>query len=153
MASSLHHLGSNTLIGGDFSLKTIGIAWSTYHRSITEALLSGAMDTLIGAGISPSRITVSEVPGAFELPLGCQRLLKNHDAVLGLGCVIQGETRHFDFICEAVSYGMMRLSLDFGKPVGFGVLTTLNLEQAQARAGGSLGNKGIEVAQAVLAML
>ena len=95
------------------------------------------------------------VPGSFELPLGAQWLIesKQVDAVLCLGCVIQGETRHFDFICSSVAKGIVDLNLKFSKPVIFGVLTTDNQEQALERAGGKHGNKGTEAAVTALQML
>ena len=94
------------------------------------------------------------VPGSFELPLGAKWILEAHapDAVLCLGCVIQGETRHFDFICQAVSEGIMQLGLEYKTPVIFGVLTTENKQQALDRSGGKYGNKGVEAAVSALHM-
>jgi 6,7-dimethyl-8-ribityllumazine synthase len=95
------------------------------------------------------------VPGSFELPLGAQQMAetKNIDAVICIGCVIQGDTPHFDYICQAVAFGIMKVNLKFNKPVAFGVLTTLNKKQALERAGGKLGNKGEEAALTVVKML
>ena len=133
----------------------IGIVTSKWNAEITSALNKGALDTLLHHGIMAADIHSYEVPGSFELPLGAQWLLeeKEVDAVLCLGCVIQGETRHFDFICDGVANGIMNLNLKFSKPVIFGVLTTENQEQALDRAGGKHGNKGTEAAITALSML
>jgi len=95
------------------------------------------------------------VPGTFELSLGSQWLAQKNDidAVIAIGCVIMGDTPHFDYICQAVAYGIMKVNLKFNKPVAFGVLTTLNKKQALERAGGKLGNKGEEAALTVVKML
>ncbi len=115
----------------------------------------GATDTLISQGVKQDNIIVKSVPGAFELPYGAQFIIENEDidAVICLGCVIQGETRHFDFICEAAANGIMRVSLDYSIPVVFGVLTTENLQQALDRSGGKPGNKGVEAAATALKLL
>lgn len=128
---------------------------SEWNDSITNALLEGAYSVLIDHEVDPLHIQVRRVPGSFELPLGGQWALENTntDAVILLGCVIQGETRHFDFICQAVSQGAMNLGLKFSKPVVFGVLTTENIDQALDRAGGKHGNKGVEAAVTALKML
>jgi 6,7-dimethyl-8-ribityllumazine synthase len=158
MASSIRNLSSTSPNQKDFSLYKIGIAVSSYHSSITGSLLDACKNRLLEAGIKPEHIYVSYAPGAFELPLACQRHLFNSDdrlcnAAIALGCIIQGETRHFEFIAQAVAQGCMKLSLKYNKPVAFGVLTTDTLEQAQDRSGGKYGNKGIEAAEAVLQML
>lgn len=123
-----------------------GIVVSEWNPEITEALFKGAYETLISAGCPENNIVRQNVPGSFELPLGAAFLLDSikPDVVICLGCVIQGETRHFDFICDAVSNGIMRLNLDYKVPVVFGVLTTENMHQAVERSGGKHGNKGIE---------
>lgn len=128
---------------------------SSWNSEITEALLEGARATLIAAGLRKRNILVSRVPGSFELPLAAQWMTdqKGIDGVVALGCVIQGETPHFDYICQAVANGLMNVNLSSGKPVAFGVLTTLNKKQAEERAGGRLGNKGEEAALTVLEML
>lgn len=135
--------------------KKIGIVVSSWNSEITEALLEGTRSTLVAAGLRKRNILVSRVPGSFELPLAAQWMTdqKSIDAVVALGCVIQGETPHFDYICQAVAQGLMRVNLESGKPVAFGVLTTLNKKQAEERAGGKLGNKGEEAALTVLMML
>jgi len=135
--------------------KTIGVVVSEWNSEITEALLAGAMDCFKEHGVSQKQLVIKYVPGSFELPLGAQQLSRKSkiDAVLALGCVIQGETRHFDFICNAMSNGLMRVGLKFNKPVIFGVLTTNNKQQALDRAGGKFGNKGEEAAITSIKML
>jgi len=138
----------------DGSNMTIGVIVSEWNREITSALEQGARETLLIHGVDPKHIITLYVPGSFELPMGGRLLLKSRDpdAVILVGCVIQGETRHFEFICQAVSQGCMSLGQEFSKPVIFGVLTTDNREQALARAGGNLGNKGTEAAITALKM-
>jgi len=133
----------------------IGIVVSEWNIGVTEAMFLGAKKTLIDAGVSENDIFRKNVPGSFELPLGAKFLLDavKPDAVICIGCVIQGETRHFDFICNAVSNGIMRLGLDFSKPVIFGVLTTNTNQQALDRSGGKYGNKGIEAAATAIQMI
>jgi 6,7-dimethyl-8-ribityllumazine synthase len=131
----------------------IGIVVSEWHPEITEALYLGAEKFLLDNGIKKENIIRKNVPGSFELPLGAQLLADKTKAVICLGCVIKGETDHYHFICEAVSKGIMDVSLAQNKPVAFGVLTTNNLEQAQNRAGGKFGNKGEDAAFTVLKML
>lgn len=133
----------------------IGIVVSEWNDQVTESLFSGAHKLLTEAGISRSNIARLNVPGSFELSLGSQWMAerKDIDAVICLGCVIQGETKHFDFICEAVANGITNVGLKYDKPVIFGVLTTNTLKQALDRAGGKHGNKGDEAAATALAML
>ncbi len=133
----------------------VALVVSEWNSEITNALKEGAFKTLFKNGVFNADIKVKSVPGSFELPLGAQFLCedKTIDAVICLGCVIQGETRHFDFICEAVANGITNVSLKYNKPVIFGVLTTDTLEQAQDRAGGKHGNKGTEAAITALKML
>lgn len=135
--------------------KKIGIVVSEWNDQITDALLSAAREVLHSEGAKPKNIIVKYVPGSFELSLGAQYLAaeKNIDAVICLGCVIQGETRHFDFICDAVANGITHVALKYNKPVIFGVLTTDNLQQALDRAGGKHGNKGEEAAYTAIKML
>ncbi len=132
-----------------------GIIVSEWNTEITNALLQGVLETLIKAGATEKQIIIKTVPGTFELPFAAQHIIENQhvDAVICLGCVIQGETRHFDFICDATANGIMRVGLDFRTPVIFGVLTTDNLLQAQERSGGKHGNKGVEAAVTALKML
>jgi 6,7-dimethyl-8-ribityllumazine synthase len=132
-----------------------GIVWAEWNHEITHALYKGAYDTLIKHGAKPDNIISKTVPGSFELVLGGQRLAKEADidAVICIGCVIQGETKHFDFICSAVANGITDLNIKHNKPVVFGVLTTDNMQQAIDRAGGNHGNKGDEAAVTAIKML
>ena len=132
-----------------------GIVVAEWNWEITSALAQGAVDTLKKHDASDENITVKYVPGTFELPLGGQYFaeMDNVDAVILLGCVIQGETRHFDYICEGVTQGTKDLNLKYNKPFIFGVLTTNNEQQALDRAGGKLGNKGDEAAITAIKMV
>ncbi len=132
----------------------IGIVVSEWNREVTQALLEGATKTLMRLGINEDHIHIHHVPGSFELPLGAQFVIEYEkpDVVICLGCVIQGETRHFDYICQGVTQGITELNLKYDLPVIFGVLTTDNLEQAKDRAGGKHGNKGDEAAVTALKM-
>lgn len=133
----------------------IGVVVSEWNPEVTHSLRDGALSLLKQQGISDDDLVVSYVPGSFELPSGAQYLLEHMqpDAVIILGCVIQGETRHFDFICQGVTQGIMDLNLTYKKPVIFGLLTTQTMEQALDRAGGKHGNKGIEAAVTALRMV
>jgi 6,7-dimethyl-8-ribityllumazine synthase len=139
----------------DISKKTFAIIVSEWNTEITEALFSGAYSTLVKLGAKKENIIRKNVPGSFELTLAAQWMAKKKkvDAVLCLGCVIQGETRHFDFICNAVANGITDVSLKFNKPSIFGVLTPNNQQQALDRAGGKHGNKGDEAAITAVKML
>lgn len=133
----------------------IGIVVAEWNTAITGALFDGAVQTLVKNGVSKDDIIIIKVPGSFELTMGAQFMCedKTIDGVITLGCVIQGETRHFDFICDAVAHGVTNVSLKYNKPVIFGVLTPNTLEQAQDRAGGKHGNKGDEAAVTALKMI
>lgn len=133
---------------------TFGIVVAEWNTGITGPLLEGAIDGLKKNGAELDNIDVYPVPGSFELTAGALLLAESgkYDAVITLGCVIQGETRHFDFICAAVAHGVTEVSIKTGIPVIFGVLTTDNLEQAQDRAGGKHGNKGEEAAVTAIKM-
>ena len=135
--------------------KKFGIVVAEWNSDITEAMFEGAREALLACGVHKRNILRVTVPGSYELPLAARRLAeqKEIDAVICLGCVIQGETPHFDYICQAVAQGIMQVNLTFGKPVAFGVLTTLNKKQALERAGGKLGNKGEEAAITAVKML
>ncbi len=139
----------------DGSKMKIGIVTAEWNPTITEALRRGAEETLKQHGVKEENIISVHVPGSYELTSGADYLLRflNVDAVICLGCVIQGETRHFDFICEAVSQGLTNLSIKIGRPAIFGVVTTNNMEQALDRAGGKHGNKGVEGAITALKMV
>ncbi|MGE5395176.1 MAG: 6,7-dimethyl-8-ribityllumazine synthase [Candidatus Saccharibacteria bacterium] len=126
-----------------------------WNYEITGALARGAVDTLLKHGAAEENIYVKHVPGSFELTLGAQYMAEftDADAIIILGCVIQGETRHFDFICEGVTQGITQLNMKYNKPFIFGLLTTDNQQQALDRAGGRLGNKGDEAAVTAIKML
>jgi 6,7-dimethyl-8-ribityllumazine synthase len=132
-----------------------GIVVAEWNGEVTEALLKGAVQTLRKAGCADHNILIKYVPGTFELPLGAQFFAEysDVDAVIALGCVIQGETRHFDFICSGATQGLMQLQIAWNMPIAFGVLTTQNMEQAMARAGGEHGNKGDEAAVTAINMV
>ncbi len=133
---------------------SFGIVVSEWHYEVTDELLKGACNTLTENGVLEKDIVTRYVPGSFELPLGAQYIIENADvnAVICIGCVIQGETRHFDFICNTVSNGISQLSLEYNIPVIFGVLTTDTLQQAKDRSGGRYGNKGVEAAISAIKM-
>ncbi len=139
----------------DISQNKFGIVVSEWNSEVTEALFTGAVQTLLQNGASRENIIKKSVPGSYELSLGAQWMAeqKQIDAVICLGCVIQGETPHFDYICQAVANGITNVGLKYNKPVVFGVLTTLNLQQALDRAGGKHGNKGDEAAITAIKML
>ncbi len=149
MATALHNLSDYDVASiPDASNMLIGIVVSEWNQEVTGALLKGAIDTLEKHGCIPENIHVKTVPGSFELIYGAQQLTKNdsYDAVIILGCVIRGETPHFDYICQGVTYGIAHLNATSNIPVIYGLLTTENLEQALDRCGGKLGNKGDECA-------
>jgi 6,7-dimethyl-8-ribityllumazine synthase len=139
----------------DISSKQIAILISEWNEEITDSLYEGAYNTLIQNGIQKQNIIKIYVPGSFELSLGAQKMAQkeNIDAVICLGCVIQGETRHFEFICQSVAQGLKDVSLKYDKPVIFGVLTTDTFQQALDRAGGKYGNKGDEAAVTAIKMI
>lgn len=142
--------------GKDHLTSKVAVVVSKWNTEITETLYQGAYKLLIKAGVNPNYISRIDVPGSYELPMGAAFTLEKDpelDGIICLGCVIQGETRHFDFICDAVANGIMRVSLDYKKPVIFGVLTPNTDQQAKDRAGGKYGNKGEEAAVALLEML
>jgi len=132
-----------------------GIVCSEWNHEITNALKEGAIKTLLANGAKADNIIVREVPGSFELTLGAQYMAEatDVDAVICLGCVIQGETRHFDFICDAVAKGITDLNIEYNMPFIFGVLTPNDQQQAIDRAGGKHGNKGDEAAVTAIKML
>jgi 6,7-dimethyl-8-ribityllumazine synthase len=142
-------------IGNKIKGKKIAIIVAEWNEDITEALYEGAVSCLVNHGIKKKNIIRKNVPGTFELTLGAQWMgdKKEISTVLCLGCVIQGDTPHFDYICQAVAYGITEVNLKTKKPIVFGVLTTLNKNQALERAGGKLGNKGEEAALTALKML
>ena len=134
---------------------TVGIAISEWNPQITEGLRKGAYDTLLELGVGADSIFQLYVPGSFELAHGAQLLIEKGDldGIICLGSVIQGETKHFDFVCQATANGIMDVGLNYKKPVIFGVLTDNTMDQAIARSGGKLGNKGVECAVACVKMI
>jgi len=131
------------------------IVASEFNQVITDALLQGALERLTELNIQKDEITVIRVPGAVEIPLVAQLLAKQnkYHAIICLGAVIRGETTHYDYVCEQVSQGCQRVMLDYSLPVIFGVLTTEDEEQAQARVGGAHGHKGKDAVDAAIAMV
>ena len=140
---------------GDVSDQKFAILVSQYHLNITGNLLHGAIDTLHQNNVPDTNIEVLWVPGAWELVSGAKMALQQNkfDAVLTFGCVIRGETTHDQYINSTVSNSLGQLSLDFDAQIAFGLLTCNTLEQAIARSGGDVGNKGVEVAEAAIQML
>ena len=132
-----------------------GIVVAEWNREVTEALLEGAVRTLRNAGCPDMNIQIKYVPGTFELALGAQFFAEytDVDAVIALGCVIQGDTRHFDFICQGVTQGITQLQIQWNMPIAFGVLTVNDMQQALDRCGGRLGNKGDEAAATAINMV
>lgn len=131
-----------------------GIVTSQWNEQVTSGLTKGAISTLQDCGATPENIIRWEVPGSFELIHGCKKMLDTQqvDAVIAIGCVIQGETRHFDFVCQGVTQGIAQLNASQNIPVIFCVLTDNNLQQSLDRSGGKHGNKGIEAAITAIKM-
>jgi 6,7-dimethyl-8-ribityllumazine synthase len=138
----------------DASGLRFAIVVAEFNATITERLLEGALECFAKQGVPEGSIEVHRVPGAFELPFASQTLAAsgNYDAIVALGCVIRGETPHFEYVSQAATDGLLRVTLDTGLPVAFGVLTTEDLAQAEARAGGEHGNKGFDAAQTAVEM-
>ena len=134
--------------------RRLAVLASRFNESITNRLADGAMDALVRHGVAAADIDLVWVPGAWELPLAARRLMatERYDALVALGAVIRGETPHFDYVAGEASRGLAAASAEFEVPVGFGVLTCDTMEQAEARSGGSHGNKGWDAALAALAM-
>ena len=131
-----------------------GIVVSEWNSEITDNLFKGAKETLLKHGTKVDNIVRLNVPGSFELIYGCKHMVQNgnFDAIIAIGCVIQGETKHFDFVCEAVSQGIKDLNVLYNIPTIFCVLTDHTLQQSIDRSGGKLGNKGVECAIAAIKM-
>lgn len=149
MATAFHNLSeydSSTV--PDASNMCFGIVVSEWNKEITGALLEGAVSTLEKHGAIPENIHIKTVPGSFELVYGAHQMSRNdgYDAIIVLGSVIRGETPHFDYICQGVTYGIARLNATSNIPVIYGLLTTNDMQQAKERSGGKLGNKGDECA-------
>ena len=139
----------------DASGMKVGIVVSEWNSVITEKLLEGACNTLEKHGVSHDDIRIFRVPGSFELTFGAQQVAKycDVDAVIILGCVVKGDTPHFDYVCKGVTDGIARLNATQDTPVIFGLLTTENMLQAEERAGGKFGNKGDESAITAIKMI
>ena len=155
MATALHNLSNYDFDQvPDASNMCFGIVVAEWNPEITGALLDGAVKTLKKHGALPENIHVKTVPGSFELIYGAQQMCKNDgfDAVIVLGSVIRGETPHFDYICEGVTFGIAKLNASQNIPVVYGLLTTNDLQQAKDRSGGKLGNKGDECAVVAIKM-
>ena len=156
MATSLKNLSeysAKNII--DISNKKFALVVAEWNENVTTPLAQGVVDTLLKHGAKEENIIFANVPGTFELSLGAQRFALRYDidAVICIGCVIQGETKHNDYINQAVAHGLTDVSLKYDKPVIFGVLTPNTLEQALDRAGGKHGNKGDEAAITAIKML
>ncbi len=132
-----------------------GIVVSEWNGEVTEALLKGAVRTLREAGCAEHNILIKYVPGTFEIALGAQFFAEytDVDAVIALGCVVRGETPHFEYICQGATQGIVQLQIAWNMPIAFGILTTENMDQALARAGGLHGNKGDEAAVTAINMV
>jgi len=156
MATEHHNLSyfneKDVPTGADFK---IGIVVSEWNSEITLNLLKGAKETLLQQGVIESNILIHFVPGTFELAVGAQFLFENTaiDGAIAIGVVIQGETKHFDFVCHGATKGIMDVSLKYNKHISFCVLTDLNIQQSIDRSGGKHGNKGVECAIAALKMI
>ena len=153
--SAYEYLKNNTIAIPDAHKMRLGIVVCEWNNNITDVLLEGALNTLKSNGVDEANILVKRVPGSFELIYGCSQMLKQSpvDAVIAIGCVIKGDTPHFDYICSATTQGLTTLNTLYDKPVIFGVLTVNTLEQALERTGGNLGNKGNEFAVTPIKMI
>ncbi len=147
----MHHIKT---IEGQLDAKglKIAIVAARFNDFVVDRLVGGAVDYLLRHGADRDNLAIIRVPGAFELPLACQKLAKNggYDGIVALGAVIRGATPHFEFVSSEATKGIAHVSLQYSIPIGFGLLTTENLEQAVERAGSKAGNKGVEAASAML---
>ena len=156
MASSLHNLSDYDIhTVPDATGMRVGIVVSEWNEKITRALLEGAFQTLVKHGVKEENITVKTVPGSFELIYGSARFASSGlvDAVIAIGCVIRGDTPHFDYICQGVTQGLAELNMEGKVPVIYGLLTCNTMEQAEQRSGGMLGTKGDECAITAIKMV
>lgn len=155
MATAFHNLSSyDPESVPNAEAMRFGIVVSEWNPKVTGALAEGAVKTLKKHGALDQNINVATVPGSFELVYGASQMVKSgkYDAVIAIGCVVRGDTPHFDYICEGTTEGLALLNKDFDVPVIYGLLTCNNMEQAEMRAGGSLGNKGDECAITAIKM-
>ena len=156
MATAFHNLSDyDTASVPSARGMRFGIVVSEWNKEITGSLLEGAYNVLVKHGAAEDDITVMTVPGSFELVYGASRMMKSQkfDAVIAIGCVIRGDTPHFDYICEGATQGLADLNREGDIPVIYGLLTCNNMEQAEARCGGILGNKGDECAVTAIKMV
>jgi 6,7-dimethyl-8-ribityllumazine synthase len=139
----------------DASGMRLAVVAGRFNGDVTKLLLAGALDELADHGLDAERVPVVWVPGAFEIPLAAKQLVESGDldAVICVGAVIRGDTPHFDYVAGECASGISRVVLDTGIPIAFGVLTTDDLDQALARAGGTEGNKGAEAAASAVEMV
>lgn len=135
--------------------RKIAIVKSRFNEKITDGLLKGAIKALKESGVNEKDISIFEVPGAFEVPIACKKLAqkKSFQGIVALGAVIKGETAHFDYIAGEAARGLMQVMLEQMIPIGFGIITTYDLNQARSRAKDNHGNKGYEAAMAVIETL
>ena len=149
---NLSHYDKSQIPNGE-NLK-IGLVVSEWNEEITENLYSGALNALLDCGVKKSSILRWNVPGSFELPFGCKKMIasKSVDAIVAIGSVIRGETSHFDYVCGATAQGIMELNVQTEVPVIFCVLTDDTIQQSRDRSGGKHGNKGTEAAIAAIKM-
>ena len=155
MTTDLSKYDSNQLPSADvLGRQRYAIIVADWNSEITFAMLQGAIDTLLKHGVSEENIDVMHVPGTVELTYGAARIMREEriNAVIVIGCVIQGDTPHFDYVCQSVTQGVAQLNAQGKVPVIFSVLTVLNRQQALDRCGGALGNKGIEGAITAIRM-
>ena len=156
MATEMHNLSAyDASKVADGKGRKVGIVYAEWNNEITYALRDGAVQTLVANGVNKDDIDLRSVPGSFELIFGAAQMVKSgrYDSVIAIGCVIRGDTTHFDYICEGVTAGLSKLNVEYDVPVIFGLITTNNLLQAQERSGGRLGNKGDECAVTALQMM
>lgn len=156
MATAFHNLSDyNPESVPSAEAMRFGIVVSEWNSKVTGALMQGAVDTLKKHGCPAGHIEVFTVPGSFELVFGASQMVKSgrFDAVIAIGCVVRGDTPHFDYICEGTTEGLALLNKDFDVPVIYGLLTCNTMEQAEMRAGGALGNKGDECAVTAIKMV
>jgi len=132
----------------------VGIVAARFNEIIVSKLLGGAVDGLVRHGVAEENITAAWVPGAFEIPMIAKKMAESgkYDAVIALGCVIRGQTSHYDYVCNEVSKGVAQIGMQTGVPTMFGIVTTENIEQAIARAGSKAGNKGYDCALGAIEM-
>ncbi len=155
MSSQTYNLLADSSAIPDTTNMRFGIVVCEWNNDITDRLLEGAVSTLRECGVEERNITISRVPGSFELIFGAAQMAKHGlvDAIIVIGCVIRGDTPHFDYICQGVTQGIAQLNAAATKPVVFGLITVNTLEQALERAGGKLGNKGSEFAVTAIKMI